>query len=49
MRREYILSVRKVPKKPLRVAVDKENALSRSGACAKWKYLLACVLGREPK
>jgi hypothetical protein len=47
MRREYILLMRKVPEKLLRLTGDKENALSRTGACAKWKYLLACDLGRE--
>jgi len=29
--------------------MSKENALSRSCACTKWKYLLAYVLGRETK
>jgi hypothetical protein len=41
--------MRKVSKKLLRSTVSKENVLSRSDACVKWKYLLACILGREPK
>jgi len=49
IRGEYIQSMRKVLKKSLQCTVDKENALSLSGGCAKWKYLLACILGREPE
>jgi len=41
--------MRKVLKKSLQFTVNKENALSLSGGCAKWKYLLACILGREPE
>ena len=47
MRREYILSMREAPEKLLRLAGDKENGLPRSGAYAKWEYLLAYDLGRE--
>jgi hypothetical protein len=39
--------MRKVAEKLLRLTCDKEIALSRSSACAKWKYLLAHDLGRE--
>jgi uncharacterized OsmC-like protein len=49
IRVEYIQSMRKVSKKPLQLTVDKENALLLGGVCAKWRYLLACILGREPK
>jgi hypothetical protein len=40
--------MRKVPEKHLRLTGDKENVLLRSGAFAKWKYPLVCILGREP-
>ena len=49
IRGEYIQLMRKVSKKPLQLTVDKENAVLLSGACAKWRYLLVCILGREPK
>jgi hypothetical protein len=33
--------------KSLKFTTDEEDALLRDGACAKWKYLLACGLGRD--
>ena len=51
IRGEYNVTqwMRKVLRRPLQPTVDKGNALLLSGACAKWKYLLACILGRQPK
>lgn len=49
MRHDHTLSERNVLEELLRLIIDKENALPRSCASAKWKYLLARKLDREPK
>jgi hypothetical protein len=41
MRCDYTLSGRNVLEKLLQFTMDRENALPRSRASAKWKYLLA--------
>ena len=44
---DYTLSERNVLEKQLQFTMNKENALSRRGTRAKWKYPLARNIGRE--
>ena len=46
---DYTLSERDISKKLLGSTVNKENALSRSRAGSKRKYLLARNIGRDPR
>ena len=46
---DYTLSERDVLEKLLGTTVNKENALSRSRAGSKRKYLLARNIGRDPR
>ena len=45
---DYTLSERNVLGKLLQFTMNIENVLSRRGTLAKWKYLLARNMGREP-